>query len=311
MMPQFDIEALRTIIVGTDLGSFARAAVHLGRSQSAVSMQLKRLEEQAGHALFHRRGRGLVPTEAGETLLNYARRIVAMHDEAALALGASAAPPTIRLGLPQDFFEEVMPSALAAFSQKRPNVHIAVRAGRNYALEEEVKAGRLDVALAFSGMDRPGTGELLATMPMFWLSKDEDIEPVRDASGGLPLVLFDHPCLFRQAALRSLDEAGIRWRLSLTTPSLPGVWAALRFGLGVTVRTAHGVPPGIRQLDNCLPALPPLELRMLKQDHLPEAAQDLANILKATVENQGVACQLLSRLTVPKHVPATKAHGSR
>ena len=66
MVPQFDIEALRTIIVGTDLGSFARAAVHLGRSQSAVSMQLKRLEEQAGHALFHRRGRGLVPTEAGD-----------------------------------------------------------------------------------------------------------------------------------------------------------------------------------------------------------------------------------------------------
>ncbi|RRD20608.1 LysR family transcriptional regulator [Brucellaceae bacterium VT-16-1752] len=295
MVPQFDIEALRTMIVGTDLGSFARAALHLGRSQSAVSMQLKRLEEQAGHALFYRRGRGLVPTEAGDTLLSYARRIVAMHDEAAMALGASVAPPTIRLGLPQDFFEDVMPSALATFSQKRPNVHVAVRAGRNYALEDEVKSGRLDLALAFAGMDRPRTGELLATMPMLWLSKDEDSEPLRDVSGSLPLVLFDHPCLFRQAALRSLDEAGIRWRLSLTTPSLPGVWAALRFGLGVTVRAAHGVPPGIRRLDNCLPALPRLELRMLKQDHLPEAAQDLAHILKATIENQGVDRQLPTR----------------
>ncbi|OJY22175.1 MAG: permease [Pandoraea sp. 64-18] len=295
MTPQFDIEALRTMIVGTDLGSFARAAVHLGRSQSAVSMQLKRLEEQAGHVLFHRRGRGLVPTEAGDTLLSYARRIVAMHDEAAVALGASAALPTIRLGLPQDFFEDIMPSALATFSERRPNVHVMVRAGRNYALEEQVKSGRLDVALAFTGADRPGTEDHLATMPMLWLSKDEDIEPLRDASGALPLVLFDHPCLFRQAALRSLDQAGIRWRLSLTTPSLPGVWAALRFGLGVTVRTAHGVPPGIRRLDNCLPALPPLELWMLKQDHLSDAARDLAEILKATIENQGVGCQLPTR----------------
>ena len=108
-------------------------------------------------------------------------------------------------------------------------------------------------------------------------------------------MVHNHPCLFQQAALRSLDEAGILWRLSLTTPSLPGVWAALRFGLGVTVRTAHGVPPGIRRLDNCLPALPPLELRMLKQDHLSEAAQDLAHILKATIENPGVAGQLPTR----------------
>lgn len=288
MAPQFDIEALRTMIVGIDLGSFARAALHLGRSQSAVSMQLKRLEEQAGHALFHRRGRGLVPTEAGDTLLNYARRIVSMHDEAAAALGAAVAPPTIRLGLPQDFFEDVMPSALATFSEIRPNVHVAVRAGRNYALEEEVKAGRLDVALAFAEQDRPGTGEPLARMPMFWLAKDGGLEPRRDFSSDLPLILFDHPCLFRQAALRSLEDAGIRWRLSLTTPSLPGIWAAIRFGLGITVRTAHGAPPGIGRLDEGLPTLPALELRMLKQDHPPEAAQDLAHILKATIKGRNV-----------------------
>ncbi|WP_042058950.1 LysR substrate-binding domain-containing protein, partial [Acidomonas methanolica] len=250
MAPQFDIEALRTMIVGTDLGSFARAAAQLGRSQSAVSMQLKRLEEQAGHALFHRRGRGLVPTETGEMLLSYARRIVAMHDEAAVALGGSVVPPTIRLGLPQDFFEEVMPSALASFSERRPNVHVSVRAGRNYALEEDVKSGRLDVALAFTRTDHPKTGDLLATMPMFWFAKDDSFEPFRDRTGDLPLVMFDHPCLFRQAALRSLDDAGIRWRLALTTPSLPGVWAALRFGLGVTVRTDHSVPSGIRLLND-------------------------------------------------------------
>ncbi|NEW94805.1 LysR family transcriptional regulator [Rhodopseudomonas sp. BR0M22] len=292
MKPQFDIEALRAMIVGVDLGSFARAAVELGRSQSAVSMQLKRLEEQAGQTLFVRRGRGLVPTEAGDTLLAYARRIVATHDEATLALGGAVAPPTIRLGLPQDFFEDIMPSALAAFTQRRLGVHVEVRAGRNYALDDEVKAGQLDLALAFAAADRRGRGELLATMPMLWLARSEDAAQQHDRAKALPLVLFDHPCLFRQAALRALDDAGIRWRLSLTTPSLPGVWAALRFGLGVTVRTAYRVPQGIAVVEKGLPVLPALELRLLRQDHLPDAARELAEVLRATVDSRGVGAEL-------------------
>lgn len=282
MRPSFDIEALRAMVVGSDLGNFARAAIQLGRSQSAVSMQLKRLEEQAGHALFQRSGRGLVPTEAGEALLAYARRIVAMHDEAAVALGASSAMPAIRLGLPQDFFEDVMPEALAAFSELRPNVHVEVRAGRNYALEEEVNAGRLDVALAFAEAGRGRSGELVSSMPMFWFGREDFPSEATEYPGDLPLVLFNHPCLFRQAALQSLDEAGIRWRLSLTTPSLSGVWAALRFGLGITVRTGHGVPVGIRRLNGDLPNLTALELRMLTGGDLSPAAVDFVDILRST-----------------------------
>ncbi len=284
MRPSFDIEALRTMVVGSELGSFARAAVHLGRSQSAVSMQLKRLEDQAGHALFQRSGRGLVPTEAGEALLAYARRIVAMHDEAAVALGASAATPAIRLGLPQDFFEDVMPEVLTSFSELRPNVHVEVRAGRNYALEEEVNAGRLDVALAFAEAGRGRSGELLSSMPMFWFGREALSNEAPEHQGDLPLVLFNHPCLFRQAALQSLDAAGIRWRLSLTTPSLSGVWAALRFGLGITVRTAHGVPAGIRRIDYDLPRLAALELRMLKGSNLSPAATEFVDILRFTTD---------------------------
>ena len=120
MRPSFDIDALRTIVAGTELGSFARAAAQLGRSQSAISMQLKRLEEQAGRPLFRRDGRRLVPTEAGDALLAYARRIVSLHDEAAAMLGATAAGASIRMGLPQDFFEDVMPEAIGRFYGGRP-----------------------------------------------------------------------------------------------------------------------------------------------------------------------------------------------
>jgi DNA-binding transcriptional LysR family regulator len=205
-----------------------------------------------------------------------------MHDEAAVALGASSALPAIRLGLPQDFFEDVMPEALASFSELRPNAHVEVRAGRNYALEDEVNAGRLDVALAFAEAGRGRSGELLSSMPMFWLGREDLSNAAPEHQPDLPLVLFNHPCLFRQAALQSLDAAGVRWRLSLTTPSLSGVWAALRFGLGITVRTAHGVPAGIRRLDCDLPRLAALELRMLTGSDLSPAALDFVDVLRST-----------------------------
>lgn len=160
MFARFGTDALRTIVVAMELGSFARAAIQLGRSQSAVSMQVKRLEEQAGHRLFQRSGRKLVPTEAGDALLVYARRIVALHDEAAAVLGATAAHAAVRVGLPQDFFEDVMPEAISRFSRRHPGVHIQVTAGRNFAFEDDVNSGRLDLALAFfpSGRGGPGSG---------------------------------------------------------------------------------------------------------------------------------------------------------
>ncbi len=95
-----------------------------------------------------------MPTEAGEALLAYARRIIALNDEAAASLGATASPASVRVGLPQDFVEDVLPDVIKRFSGKRPNVHVEVRAGRNYDLDEDVRAGRLDVAIAFS---RPGS----------------------------------------------------------------------------------------------------------------------------------------------------------
>ncbi|NGX97741.1 MAG: LysR family transcriptional regulator, partial [Candidatus Afipia apatlaquensis] len=113
------MDALRTMVLGLELGSFARAASQLGRSQSAISMQLKKLEEQAGQSLFRRNGRGLVPTEAGDSLLMYARRIIALNDEAAASVGATTAAASVRMGLPQDFFEDVMPDGSEHRRQQR------------------------------------------------------------------------------------------------------------------------------------------------------------------------------------------------
>ena len=286
MRPTFDMDALRAMVVGTELGSFARAASHLGRSQSAVSMQLKKLEHQAGRPLFRRNGRGLVPTEAGDALLAYARRIVALNDEAAAFLCSAVEPAAIRIGLPQDFFEDVMPDAIMRFSRQRPGVQVDVRAGRNFAIAEDVRAGRLELAMAFcrSGTDAPGS--LIASLPMLWLAAKSMPRP--RAEDVIPLVLYDHPCLFRQAALEALEVQGLRWRLALTTPSLPGVWAALRAGYGLSVRTAHRVPVAIRNVGRefRLPKLPSIELRMLAAGELSPAAAELRVILEDVVRKR-------------------------
>jgi DNA-binding transcriptional LysR family regulator len=283
MNSNFDIDALRTMVVGDDMGSFSRAAAQLGRSQSAVSMQLRKLEQQAGKPLFFRSGRHLVPTEAGEALLAYARRIIALNDEAAAAVGAATAPATLRIGLPQDLFDDVLPEVLTRFRQHWPDVHVEIRAGRNHMLQPETKAGRIDVAASFFPEGSGTSAPLAMTLPMQWVA-GEKLE--RPSSGqALPLVMFDHPCLFRQAALHALDDAGVGWRMFLTTPSLPGIWASLRAGHGVSVRTAHRLPAGLRDVgaEFGLPALPPIEIRLLSSDYISPAAAAMTDILAATI----------------------------
>jgi DNA-binding transcriptional LysR family regulator len=249
-------------------------------------MQLKKLEQQAGRPLLRRDGRGLAPTEAGDALLAYARRIIALNDEAAASLGATAAAASVQLGLPQDFFEDVMPEVLTRFAQRRPGTHVEVRAGRNFALEEDVCTGRLDVALAFAAQG-PETGATrIATLPMLWLGAPRLAKP--RPGEPLPLVLFDHPCLFRQAAFKALEARRLRWRLALTTPSLPGIWAALRPGHGITVRTAHRLPAGIEDVGTRfgLPKLPPIELRVIAASELSPMAAELRDILEQVVRNR-------------------------
>ena len=286
MRTSFDIEALRAVLAGIEQGSFSRAANELGLSQPAISRQLKKLEAQARAPLFTRRGRGLVPTEAGEALADYARQIIALNDEAARAVGAAVEPETVRLGLPQDFFDDVMPAATRAFTKLHPNVHVTVRAGNNHMIGDEIDAGRLDVAIAFFPSRSGEKGKLLCERPLKWLAHENYAEPAETTA--LPLILFNHPCLFRQMALSALDHSGIRWRAALTTPSLPAVWAALRAHFGVGMRIDHNQPSDIVDVSDWprLPKLPNVELRLLASSHLSAAASTMLEILAETTAGQ-------------------------
>lgn len=260
----FDLDVLRSFVVGIDLGSFARAADRLGRSTSAVSAQLKKLEEQAGTPVLRRNGRGMALTEAGETLLGYARRLLELNDEAAAAIQGQPLEGRVRLGLQEDFGEWLLPDVLGHFARAHPKLRIEVRIARNTALMDGVGSGELDLALAWMSDARRLPVGLIDAVPMRWIGANTAGPSLAfDATDPLPLVVLEAPCMMRTAAIEALDRAGIPWRIAFTSASLAGVWAAVRAGLGVSVRTPLGLPSSVRAMEpkeDGLPTLPVLGL---------------------------------------------------
>ncbi|WP_415872560.1 LysR substrate-binding domain-containing protein [Burkholderia ubonensis] len=282
--PNFDIAALRSLVAGMDLGSFAKAADRVARSSSAVSAQIRKLEEQAGTPLFVKSGRGLALTDAGDAMLRYARRMIELNDEAAAAVRGVSLDGWVRIGLQEDFGEAILPGVLGRFARAHPKVRIEARVAHNAELLERLDANQLDLALVWgdpasaafaarTGID----GEEIARVPMRWIGAagsgaagDGDAgEPsVRMRDEPLPLVVFDRPCRFFGAATHALDRAGVPWRVAFTTPSLAGLWAAAAAGLGLTVRSHYGLPASVRLLDAAplgLPELPSVPLMLLRR----------------------------------------------
>jgi DNA-binding transcriptional LysR family regulator len=285
----FDLDVLRSFVAGVELGSFAKAAGRVGRSTSAVSAQLRKLEEQAGTAIFRKAGRGLALTDAGETMLAYARRLLDLNDEAAASVRGLELEGWVRLGLQEDFGEVLLPEVLGRFARAHPKVRIEARVARNAELLDRLAAARLDLALAWDAGASGGAaphGERIAEVPMRWIARADDARSLQPAGEPLPLVAFEAPCLFRTAATAALDRAGIAWRLAFTSPNLGGLWAATAAGLGITIRTSFGLPASVRALAPRAAALPPLpaiglSLYRAEAEPTPVAARLAAIVLDA------------------------------
>ncbi len=299
----FDLEALRSFSTGMALGSYARAADKLGRSTSAVSAQLKKLEAQAGTPLLRKAGRGLELTEAGETMLAYAHRLLEINDEAAAAMRGVHLAGWVRLGLQEDLGECVLPGVLGRFARAHPNVRIEACVARSAELRERLELGELDLAMIWETESRPSLahGERLARLPLQWIgpaaiealdtpwwAQQQRGSGPRKARQPLPLVLLDAPCPLRDVVTTTLDRAGIAWRHAFTSASLAALWAAASAGLGLSVRTPFGLPPHVRVLERTgtrLPALPSLALAMYRAQAKPEpAVARLAELLKEAAE---------------------------
>jgi DNA-binding transcriptional LysR family regulator len=272
-----DLDVLRSFVLGIELGSFAKAADRLGRSTSAISAQLKKLEEQIGAAVLRKSGRGMVLTPDGEILFGYAKRLLALNDEAVAAVQDDQLHGSVRLGLQEDFGAQLLTETLGRFARAHPYIQIEVRVARNAELLDLVNAGRLDLALAWDSGQRTAHSQYIAELPLSWIGLETGVS--HDGGQPVPLVAFDAPCLMRSAACQALEQADIAWRVAFTSPSLSSIWAAVAAGLGITVRTRIGLPAHLHILQG-MPKLPKIGL-MLHQsvsDPTP-AVQQLAAII--------------------------------
>ncbi|OKH87924.1 LysR substrate-binding domain-containing protein [Thalassospira sp. TSL5-1] len=270
-LTNLDMAALRSFVTGIDAGSFMLAADRLGRSTSAISAHLKKLEEQTGSELVRRAGRGLALTDNGELLLSYARRLLNLNDEAVSALKSPELEGWVRLGIQEDFGETVLPQVLGRFARAHPRVRIEGRIARNTELREKIASGQLDLALAWD--DGTATQQdKIASLPLCWLGPTtEEQSPLwhPGQTAPLPLATLEAPCLLRTLACQQLDQHGIPWRIAFVSPSLGGLWAATAAGLGIALRTPFGHPASIQALepaDHGLPAVPTLGLALLQGD---------------------------------------------
>ncbi|MCJ2023153.1 LysR substrate-binding domain-containing protein [Methylobacterium sp. J-067] len=282
-----DMDVLRTFVTGFELGSFARAAERLGRSQSAVSTQLRKLEEQVGQPLVQKAGRGLALTPAGESMLGYAKRLLDLNDEAVDRLRGTELEGWARLGLVQDFAESWLPAVLKRFSRAYPRVRIEVQVGLGAHLVEKTLKGELDTALVWGDVGDAPHAQRVAAVPIHWIGQPDWPGLASLGREPLPFAAFAPPCTFRSAAVAALDGDGLPWRLVFTSPSLSGLWAAAEGGLGITARTAVGLPKTLSVLDPAgtgLPALPcaPLTLHQAEADLSPAVAR-LTDILLETI----------------------------
>ena len=284
--PTFDLDVLRTFVTGVEFNSFAKAANRLGRSTSAVSAQLKKLEEQVGAPVLAKSGRGLVLTPTGETLLSHARRLLELNDGIFQTLHESQTAGTVRLGLQEDFGEHFLSDILRRFVQTYPKVNLEVRIARNAELLALVESADLDLALTWDTGHMSPYATRLGETPMHWIgARDTPLLMALDDSP-LPLIMFDAPCVLRNAATQALDAAQIPWRIALTSPSIGGIWAAVAAGLGLTLRTRIGLPSHLTVVSGLPPVASLGYVLHSDGDDPTPATQQLAALIKTSLQEQ-------------------------
>ncbi|HDS3501276.1 transcriptional regulator LrhA [Enterobacter cloacae] len=275
-----DLDLLRTFVAVADLNTFAAAAAAVCRTQSAVSQQMKRLEQLVGKELFARHGRNKLLTEHGIQLLGYARKILRFNDEACMSLMFSNLQGVLTLGASDESADTILPFLLNRISSVYPKLALDVSVKRNAFMIEMLKENEVDLVVT---THRPGQFNCLTlrTSPTHWYCAAEYVlqqgEPV-------PLVLLDDPSPFRDMVLAALNEANIPWRLAYVASTLPAVRAAVKAGLGVTARPVEMMSPDLRVLGKSdgLPPLPDTEYLLC---HNTSSNNELAKVVFEAMEN--------------------------
>ena len=261
---------LRSFVAIVESGSMLGATERVFVTQSALSLQVKRLEELVQRPLFVRDGRRLVLTPAGAVLLDYARRVLALHDEAVAAVSAGQFSGPVRIGMVQDFADLMLTGLLARFAQLHADAQIFARVAGTAELQQMLDRGQLDLLIGYGAA---GDARALRQAPTHWLGESRLLD-----QSELPLAVLEKPCRFRDAALAALDGAGRRWRVAVETPNLSTLRAAVAAGLGLTSRTTLFLRDLPTVSDRSLPALPDVSCVLISANGPGDGARHLAEL---------------------------------
>ncbi|MEX6508910.1 LysR family transcriptional regulator [Jiella sp. M17.18] len=303
MTSPLDLDQLRTFVAIVDAGSFTKAADDVFKTQSAVSMQMRRLEERLGVSLFERTGRTIRITDDGSRLLAYARRMLTLSQETLSAFDQEAMQGHVRIGLPDDYAERFLPEILARFSRSNPLVELEIACEPSLNLMEHIERGRLDVALVSDCDHNRMPLETVRREPLhFVTSAAHDIHhaPV------LPLALGRQDCMWRAQGMQALDAMGRRYKVLFTSWSAQIVASAVLAGLAISVLPECALRPGMRILGEYdgFPTLPDTQIGVLRArnaegpvvtaliDHIRDS---LDNLVPPEVQPK------------PSHIPETRA----
>jgi DNA-binding transcriptional LysR family regulator len=240
-----DLELLKSFVSVVDAGGFTRAGERVHRTQSTVSQQIRRLEEDLGQTLLNRKGKHVMPTEAGERLLSYARRLLSLAEEARDVVARPANEGAIRLGIPEDFAAYRLAKLLATFSRSHPQLRMDVRADQSMHLKRDLERGDLDLALLKRDASEKGG---IASWPerVHWVTSKS--YPRNARTGSVPLIGFPPGCLYRSRAIHALESTGRAWHMAYTSSSLAGIQAAVAAGMGLSILSEMAIQADHRVL---------------------------------------------------------------
>jgi DNA-binding transcriptional LysR family regulator len=273
-----DLDLLRSFVSVVDTGGFTRAGERVHRTQSTVSQQIIRLEKTVGFPLLHRNGRQATPTEKGERLVSYARRILSLEQEACEIIARPASEGVLRLGVPEDFTTSQLTKLLSEFARSRTGLRLDVHCRLSVEIQRALERRDLDLALYKRD---PDGGDAIATWPeeLRWVvSKRHPVNFDRDP---MPLVMFGQGCLYRNRMIHAIESAGRTWHIAYTSPNLPGIQAAVSAGLGVSILTETAVLSDHRVLEatDRFPRIANTELALVAAAHASPATRRLAEVL--------------------------------
>ena len=276
-----DLISLRALVAIAEEGSFSAAARRIGRSQSAVSLQISKLEDRINAKLFERTSRRVAITAVGEKFTAYARRILNLADEAMLSISAPDLHERLRIGFAEYLAPRHLHSLLARFGRAHPKVELKLNLGSGIALNTELAEGNLDIVVA--GPESEG-GELLFKEPLVWVGS-----PTHEPEAQVSLILMPPPCSYRKAAFDALTAENRRFKVTMEANSIHGVLSAVTAGLGVSVMARSAVTENLQILEGIYPDLPSTSVvAHVSPDAPPELTDRFLTFLVEGLASHGI-----------------------